>query len=93
MDGTFRVKVTFFLVKGRSVLLLAAAAANNSSERWQYQQQALLTCLLTIETVLDRYSLSSWRNSNATDDPRGSAPTGVHRLRKEHSDSSLPSYI
>jgi hypothetical protein len=48
MDGTFRVKVTFFLVKGRSVLLLAAAAANIDSGRCQCQQQALLTCLLTI---------------------------------------------
>ena len=48
MAGSFRVKAAFLLVKGRSVLLLAAAAANIDSGRCQYQQQALLTCLLTI---------------------------------------------
>jgi hypothetical protein len=43
MDGIFKVKVTFFLLNRRTVLLLAAGAANNDSGRCQSQQHSLLT--------------------------------------------------
>lgn len=41
--GTFREKVTFFLVNRRTVLLLAADAANIDSGRYQSQQRPLST--------------------------------------------------